>query len=147
MTTLNVHLLLTVFLELSMTQNQSAERETYIQLLHEIYLKQNRIGYYFLFYIHFMSLKLNADRQPVGATASTGAPFNKSPTAEILTLIKIYGEFTKDRQTEIRSELRSKQSQGNQPSSSDDAHDSDSDSDLSSGSESDTQDQRWVIAI
>ena len=46
-----------------MTQNQSTEREIYIQLLHEIYLKQNRIGYYFLFFIYAMSLKLTNDKQ------------------------------------------------------------------------------------
>lgn len=129
-----------------MTQNQSAERETYIQLLHEIYQKQNRIGYYFLFYIYYVSLRLNADKQPSnGSTGTnnhnssnaTSTPFNKSPTTEVLTLIKIYCEFTKDRQTEIRTELKSKQqSDQHTQSSSDENDNSDNDSNESSGHES-----------
>lgn len=127
-----------------MTQNQSAERETYIQLLHEIYQKQNRIGYYFLFYIYYVSLRLNADKLSSNGSVTntpTSTPFNKSPTTEVLTLIKIYCEFTKDRQTEIRTDLKSKQ-QNNQhnPSSSDENDNSDKDSDESSGNESVSQD-------
>ncbi len=91
-----------------MTQNQSTEREIYIQLLHEIYLKQNRIGYYFLFFIYAMSLKLTNDKQ-MNSAANNG----KSPPTEILTLMKIYCEFTKERQNEIRNDLKAKHSSNN----------------------------------
>lgn len=109
-----------------MTQNQSTEREIYTQLLHEIYLKQNRIGYYFLFYIYVTSLKLNTNKESSNISS-------KLQSSEIISLMKIYFEFTKERQNEIRNDFKAKQ-QNNM--SSDDQDQSNADSDSSSDAES-----------
>ncbi len=122
-----------------MTQNQSTEREIYIQLLHEIYLKQNRIGYYFLFFIYAMSLKLTNDKQ-MNSAANNG----KSPPTEILTLMKIYCEFTKERQNEIRNDLKAKHSSNNNnslnnnQSSSNESNDSDNQNNSVNSSDNDS---------
>ena len=132
---LSQRIIFVLFKELSLTQNQSAEREIYVQLLHEIYLKQNRIGYYFLFYIYAMSLKLSSDRAMFNSHShsSYGSP-------EILSLMRIYFEFTKERQNEIKNDMMSKQQQQQQQrcgqsSSSDELDASDKESNSSSNSD------------
>ena len=50
--TINQRPIFLLFKELSLTANQSHEREILLQLLNEMYLKQNRIGYYFIYYIY-----------------------------------------------------------------------------------------------
>jgi hypothetical protein len=47
-----------LFKELASTGNQSHEREILIQLLSELYMKQNRVGYYFLYYMYSVMLRL-----------------------------------------------------------------------------------------
>lgn len=47
-----------LFKELAATGNQSHEREMLVQMLSEAYVKQNRIGYFFLYYIYAQMLRL-----------------------------------------------------------------------------------------
>lgn len=62
-----------LFKELAATGNQSHEREVCIQLMCELYMKQNRIGYYFLYYIYSVMLRLQ-----LSTSAFTSLNANKS---------------------------------------------------------------------
>ena len=74
-----------LFKEISTTQNLSNEREVLLQLLTELYTKQNRIGYYFLFYINMINLKNQFSPNP------------SIQSSEISTLVRIFNEFVKER--------------------------------------------------
>ena len=97
-----------LFKELIKTKNQSPQREALIHLLNEIYMKQNRLGYFFLFYISalcLVNMKLNGDenglnklskrkrlRQYSEITKQTIAKaFRKSD--ELKRTLMIYNEF------------------------------------------------------
>lgn len=62
-----------LFKELESTANQSHEREVSIQLISELYAKQNRIGYYFLYYMYSVILRLQ-----LSTSVNTSINANKS---------------------------------------------------------------------
>jgi hypothetical protein len=94
--TINRRPIFLLFKELSLTANQSHEREILLQLLHEMYLKQNRIGYYFIYYIYYVYLN-----SIVSYSNSTALLSNSSISmlqqSEFLSLIRVYHEFIKER--------------------------------------------------
>ena len=119
---LNQRMIFVLFKELSQTTNQSMEREVLTQLLQEIYLKQSRVGYLFLLFIYATSLKTSSAAQATEVTSS---------------LIRIYSEFSKERQNEIRLELKARP---REDSSSEKASEPDEDdSDKSSPEEDDEE--------
>ncbi len=138
---LNQRLIFILFKELSLTTNQSSSREILMQLLHEIYLKQNRVGYYFLFYIYLMSLKASAALNGSGSSTAQLSSAQKAKQ-EVRTLIEIYLEFTKERRNEIKIKLNAAKSNVRQYSDDDDleknsADDSDKDSESENVSDDD----------
>ncbi len=81
-----------IFKELSNTTNQSNEREVLIHLLNEIYVKQNRVGYYFLYYMYSVMIKMK-----LANYADSASPSYKTNNNELLNLIRIYNEFMQER--------------------------------------------------
>jgi hypothetical protein len=81
-----------LFRELATTSNQSNEREVLCHLLNEIYLKQNRIGYYFLYYMYSVMIKVRL----ANYTNST-SPSYKTNNNELLSIVRIYKEFMQER--------------------------------------------------
>ena len=104
-----------LFKELAFTTNQSNEREILNQLLHEIYLKQNRIGYYFLYYMHSLHLKSqnsmtsNAGSSASTASSSSGGSSAANSSAELTNLLRIYREFMQERYQSYRSDSNNKE--------------------------------------
>jgi len=134
---LNQRLIFSLFKELSFTTNQSPSREILVQLLHEIYLKQNRVGYYFLFYIYLISLKSS---NSVAQSSLNGSCSNSKSKVETRTLIEIYLEFTKDRRNEIKNEFKLKQKKKYSDDDDDDAESSNEPTDSDTASESEQDD-------
>lgn len=62
-----------LFKELAATGNQSHEREVLIQVMSEFYVKQNRIGYYFLYYMYSVMQNLQ-----LSTSANTSVNASKS---------------------------------------------------------------------
>ena len=78
-----------LFKELSLTANQSNERDILTQLLNEIYLKQPRIAYYFLYYMNALNMRLLLNNMDKNAHTLVNNELN--------TLLRIYKEFVQER--------------------------------------------------
>ena len=78
-----------LFKELSLTANQSNERDILTQLLNEIYIKQPRVAYYFLYYMNALSMRLQLNTLEKNAQILV--------QNELSTLIRIYKEFAQER--------------------------------------------------
>lgn len=98
-----------LFKELANTTNQSNEREVLVHLLNEIYSKQNRIGYYFLYYIYSVMIK-----SKFGTINSTLSSSSSSITAsaaksnnDLVNLVRIYKEFMSERSNANKSSTAS----------------------------------------
>ncbi len=81
-----------IFKELSNTTNQSNEREVLIHLLNEVCVKQNRVGYYFLYYMYSVMIKVK-----MANYANSSSPSYKTNNNELLNLVRIYKEFMQER--------------------------------------------------
>lgn len=142
----------TLFKELSQTTNQSSEREILIHLLSELYAKQTRIGYYFLYYMYSIMLKLQ-----LSPSANTNLNANNKVSIsanELTSLIRIYREFIQERNNLLNANNKptapraESQNQDYEKISSSSASSNDSSSSSSdttnsddSGSESDSETQ------
>ena len=86
-----------LFKELSQTSNHSNERDILVQLLHELFIKQPRISYYFLYYMYVLSLKLQLNSaQPTYLDKSASLLVQN----ELNTLLRIYREFVQERSSQ-----------------------------------------------
>jgi hypothetical protein len=96
-----------IFKELSLTANQSDERDILTQLLNQIYIKQPRVAYYFLYYINALNMRLQLNNLEKNAQIPV--------QNELSTLIRIYKEFAQERhdteQQQQQEQRRQEQSQ------------------------------------
>ena len=84
----------TLIKELINTNNQSQERESLIHLLVEMCSKQNRIGYYFLYYIYSIMIKVKLVDH---LNSNSSSQAYRSSSNELNIVIRIYKEFMNER--------------------------------------------------